>query len=319
MKIKITSHILLRLSALLLLPLFSLYDYLSAGELLPVWMCLNIWCALQLLLLYPLPHEAAGPSMAASAVSMSMSAGLKLIAAPPWMFAMGGTMLVFLFSLHRSARRFADVPPLFMVSTVWAGVMDYLCLIHTGAYIMTGVWLCVLVQWQAGALALLGLLSLFFGVQYLRIFSRRTLYLGKRKEHMIRQGQKGSGYRLPVQYVDSDSRSAVLFNEVVKIMEVKKPYLQEDFDLDDLSRMTRTNRLYLSKAINFHSGRNFNQLVNYYRVKYAAELIRKDSNLRMCDVAQMSGFHTTVSFNMAFKLNEHTTPSEYARSLKKVY
>ena len=123
---------------------------------------------------------------------------------------------------------------------------------------------------------------------------------------------------MPVQYVDSDSRSASLFNDVIRIMETKKPYLQEDFVIDDLSRMTRTNRLYLSKSINFHSGRNFNQLVNYYRVKYAIELIKKDPGLRMVEVAQMSGFHTVVSFNMAFKLNEHTTPSEFARSLIKL-
>ena len=101
-------------------------------------------------------------------------------------------------------------------------------------------------------------------------------------------------------------------------METKKPYLQDDFVVDDLSRMTRTNRLYLSKSINFHSGRNFNQLVNYYRVKYAMDLIRKDPGLRMVEVAQMSGFHTVVSFNMAFKLNEHMTPSEFARSLVKL-
>jgi len=205
-----------------------------------------------------------------------------------------------------------------MVSTVWAGVLDYLSLLHLSFFMLTGVWLCVLVRWPAGSWALLAVLTVFFVMQYYRIRTRSTLLLGRKKEQMIRQGQKGSGYKQPVQYVDSDSRSATLFNDVVKIMEVKKPYLQEDFGLDDLSRMTRTNRLYLSKAINFHAGRNFNQLVNYYRVKYAMELIRKDSDLRMSEVALMSGFHTTVSFNMAFKLNEHTTPSEYARSLRKI-
>lgn len=318
MKIKIRSHKLLRLSALLLMPLLSLYDFFSAGAWSPAVLCLNLWCALQLLILYPAPHEAAHPSVAAVLLSIVMCFSFKLSGAPSWAFVLGGTALVSCFSFHRGYCRFADIPPLFMVSTVWAGVLDYLSLLHLSFFMLTGVWLCVLVRWPAGSWALLAVLTVFFVMQYYRIRTRSTLLLGRKKEQMIRQGQKGSGYKQPVQYVDSDSRSATLFNDVVKIMEVKKPYLQEDFGLDDLSRMTRTNRLYLSKAINFHAGRNFNQLVNYYRVKYAMELIRKDSDLRMSEVALMSGFHTTVSFNMAFKLNEHTTPSEYARSLRKI-
>ena len=308
----------MRLSALMLAPLLSLYDLCAGGTLSPAVLSINLWCALQLLMLYPVPHENILPSIAACGLSLAVTLSLKLTAAPVWAFALGGTAVTFLFSLHRGSCRFAEVPPLFMVSTVWAGVLDYLCLMHISAYMLLGVWLCVPVRLPAASWALLASVLALFVMQYYRIMTRSTLFLGKRKETMIRQGQKGSGYKLPVQYVDSESRSAVLFNEVVKIMEVKKPYLQDDFDLDDLSRMTRTNRLYLSKAINFHSGRNFNQMVNYYRVKYAVELIRRDSGLKMSEVAEMSGFHTTVSFNMAFKLNEHTTPSEYARSLKKL-
>jgi transcriptional regulator GlxA family with amidase domain len=183
---------------------------------------------------------------------------------------------------------------------------------------MCGLWFCVLSRWPAGSWSMMGILAGFFVAQYYRIYTRSTLFLGRKKERLIKQGQRGSGYRMPVQYVDSESKSAMLFNEVVKIMETKKPYLQDDFDLEDLSRMTRTNRLYLSKSINFHSGRNFNQMVNFYRVKYAVELMKKDSGLKMSEIAVMSGFHTTVSFNMAFKLNEHMTPGEYVRSLKKL-
>ena len=315
---RIYSHKLLRLSALALMPLLLSYDILVAGKLSPAMLCINLWCALQLLLIYPLPHEDLHPSAAACGLSLAVSLGLKLLAAPAVLVVSVGSLLVFCFAIHRCVCRFADIPPLFMVSTVWPGVLDYLSLFHICAYLFTGVLLCVLVGSIAGLWTLSALISVFFGFQYYRIITRTTLFLGRKKETMIRQGQKGSGYKMPVQYVDSESRSAQLFNDVVKIMEVKKPYLQDDFTLDDLSRMTRTNRLYLSKAINFHSGRNFNQLVNYYRIKYAVELIKRDSGLKMSEVAEMSGFHTTVSFNMAFKLNEHTTPSEFARSLKKI-
>lgn len=318
MRLNISIHKLLRLSAVLLLPLLSLLDLLLPGRMTPSSLCLSLWCALQILILYPAPHEPTGPSLIAAGLSAAMSLAFRITCAPVWLTVTGGSLLVYCFALHRGVNRFAEIPPLFMVSTVWPGTIDYLNLMHLTAYLFMGVLICSMWHWPAACWSLSGLLALFFGIQYYRIFTRSTVFLGRRKEMLIKQGQRGSGYRMPVQYVDSDSRSAVLFNEVVKIMEVKKPYLQDDFDLEDLSRMTKTNRLYLSKSINFHSGRNFNQLVNYYRVKYAVELIKKDSGLRMSEVAAMCGFHTTVSFNMAFKLNEHTTPSEYARSLKKL-
>lgn len=163
-----------------------------------------------------------------------------------------------------------------------------------------------------------GVLLLSYATQYYRIYTRSTLLLGRDKEILIRKTQRGSAFRQPIQYVDSDSRSAELFNDVVRIMENRKPWLQDDFSIDDLARLAHTNRVYLSKSVNFHSGRNFNQLVNFYRVRYAVELIRKDPSLRMNEVSRMCGFHTVVSFNMAFKLNERMTPTEFAQSLKKL-
>ncbi|MBR3075349.1 MAG: AraC family transcriptional regulator [Bacteroidales bacterium] len=318
MKHKLPVHKLLRIAALSMMPLLTLCDFLADGIPHPSMLCVNLWYALQLLILYPLPHEETLPGAAACVSAAGIALLLKLLAAPQWLMLMSGAFWVFLFSVHRSVHRFSDIPPLFMVSTVWPGTLDYLELFHTAAYQFMALGVLSLTPYVAGSWIMMGLLALFFGLHYYRIYTRSTLFLGSRKEKTIKQGQKGSGYKQPVQYVDSESRSAILFNEVVKIMEVRKPYLQEDFVLEDLARMTRTNRLYLSKSINFHSGRNFNQLVNYYRVKYAVVLMKKDPGLKMSEIASMSGFHTTVSFNMAFKLNEHTTPSEFVRSLKKL-
>lgn len=317
MKIKIRLHKLMRLTALLLMPLLSVFDYFAAGMLSTV-LALDLWCSLLILILYPLPHEDIQPSLAACAVWVVMVLALKLLVVPPWLLVVAGAMLLFCFMIHRSVCHFGEVPQLFMASTVWNGALDYLCLIHSSAFLFCGVCLCALQSSIAGGWCLLAVFATFFVLQFYRIRTRSTVFLGKKKEKLIKQAQKGAGSNAPVDYVDSDSRSAVLFNDVLRIMETKKPYLQDDFALEDLSRMTRTNRLYLSKAINFHAGRNFNQLLNYYRVRYAVELLKKDEKLRMSEVAEMSGFHSTVSFNMAFKLNEHTTPSEYLRSLKKL-
>ncbi|MBP5721853.1 MAG: AraC family transcriptional regulator [Bacteroidales bacterium] len=318
MKKHVSLHLVLRLAALAAVPSFCVVDYIRMGAFPVDVMCVNIWTALLILMLYPVPHDPVVQSLYFAVPALCVSVALKLLGCPPWAFVAAGCFVLFLYVIAKTRRKFSDVPPLFLIAGVWQGVLDYLQLFHIVAFMMTGAWLCAFAGVVPAMWCLCAVLTMFFVLQYYRAFTRSTMFLSRKIETEIRQGQRSAAYRVPVQYVDSDSRSASLFNDVIRIMETKKPYLQEDFVIDDLSRMTRTNRLYLSKSINFHSGRNFNQLVNYYRVKYAIELIKKDPGLRMVEVAQMSGFHTVVSFNMAFKLNEYTTPSEFARSLIKL-
>lgn len=318
MKRKVASHRLLRIGALVPLPLFSVYDWLCSGISVPS-LCLNVWCSLLLLLQYPAPHETLRPSVVAIIASLLFTAGLRLVAAPPWIIVSYGCLILTCLAFYRGARRFDDIQSMFLISTVWPGVLDYLGVLHMLPGILLGFCITVpLVENPAFGWPLLVLLSAFLILQYCRIYTRRTFFLSKRNEALVKSGQRNNACRLPVQYVDSDSGTARLFNEVLRILEVQKPYLQQSFSVEDLARLTQSNRLYVSKAINIHSGRNFNQLVNYYRVKHAVELLRSNSKIRMSDLALKSGFHSTVTFNMAFKLNEHTTPSEYVRNLKKI-
>ncbi|MBQ9463056.1 MAG: AraC family transcriptional regulator [Bacteroidales bacterium] len=319
MKAKIRLHKILRLSALVLLLSLAAADWFKSGTLSPLRLCLNLWCSLFILMCYPLPDEQIAPSLMCGGVSFAMMLALKLTDAPVCAFVFSAGLLLFCLAVYRVRHRYYDIPPLYLVAAVWPGVQAQLHLLHLCAFMLAGIWLCALSpENEAASWTLSAFVLAFNVVQLYRIRTRSTLFLGKKKEGILKQTQKNQGYTMPVQYVDSESRSAVLFNDVVRIMETRKPYLQDNFVMEDLSRMTHTNRMYLSRAINFHSGRNFNQLVNYYRVKYAVELLKKDAGLKMVEVAQMSGFHNTVSFNMAFKLNEHITPSEFVRSLKKL-
>ena len=124
------------------------------------------------------------------------------------------------------------------------------------------------------------------------------------------------GPTLPVTSADDSGRMRKLYDRVVDVMEKKHPFLDEEFTLDDLARTVFSNRAYLSKTINILSGRNFSQFVNGYRVRYSMDLLRRDPSLRLIDVAMMSGFHTTVTFNMAFKLNMGETPSQFQERVR---
>ena len=94
-------------------------------------------------------------------------------------------------------------------------------------------------------------------------------------------------------------------------MTEKKPYLVTSFNEGDLASALFTNKVYLSRTINHYSGRNFRQYVNYYRVMYATELMKKDRHLKVTELALKCGFNSVVTFNAAFKLNMNMTPSAY--------
>lgn len=299
-------------------PVLVSCDLLCSGTLGPEALCVDLWWALQVLMLYPSSHESVIPSLQFTLVSVVFAVSLKTVGAlPAWHVACGASIMLGC-ALFRCLKKYSEVPPLFHVSAVWNNVEDQCALFHLGTSLWMGMMMVVVAHSAWACWAWAACMAVWYGLQYYRVYTRCTLLLGKDKETLIRKTQRGSAYREPIHYVDSDSRSAALFNDVVRIMETKKPWLQDDFGVDDLARLTHTNRMYLSKSINFHSGRNFNQLVNFYRIRYAIELLKKDPNLKMNEVSQMAGFHTVVSFNMAFKLNERMTPTEFIQSLKKL-
>lgn len=105
-----------------------------------------------------------------------------------------------------------------------------------------------------------------------------------------------------------------LFNRCCSYMEHKKPFLVEALTLSDLASAMFTNTLYLSRTINACSGKNFRRFVNDYRVDYAMGLFRKNMSLKVSELSEMSGFHTVVTFNMAFKLVKGVTPSIWCQA-----
>lgn len=102
-----------------------------------------------------------------------------------------------------------------------------------------------------------------------------------------------------------------LYERCCRYMAEKRPFLVDSFSLTDLSAALYTNKVYLSKTINYFADKNFRQYVNYYRILYAIELFNGNMHIKVQDMAELSGFHSTVSFNMAFKAVTGETPSEW--------
>ena len=53
-----------------------------------------------------------------------------------------------------------------------------------------------------------------------------------------------------------------LYDRCCRYMAERKPFLVESFSLGDLARVLYTNKVYLSKTINYYSGKNFRNYVN---------------------------------------------------------
>lgn len=227
-------------------------------------------------------------------------------------------MLLFVLSyfLYIAYRRFSGIRAMFRNTAVWHNVEEHSRFLYSIAFMVAGmIFLCA--GTSAGHLkgfltAVSAVMYLaLYAILYLRAMTGRTYVINRATEKRIKDIIKGNLRTSYIEKADEDKKMNNLFRRVVMYMEEKRPYLDQTFDMASLADLMFTNKLYLSKTINVLSGRNFRQFVNYYRVQRAIELFKQDPRLKICEVSEMSGFHTAVSFNMSFKVNTGKTPTEW--------
>ena len=108
-----------------------------------------------------------------------------------------------------------------------------------------------------------------------------------------------------------------LYDRCCKYMMERRPFLVDNYSLQDLANALFTNRAYLSKTINKFSGRNFCSYVNYYRIMYAVELFRANMSLKVTDMAELSGFHSITSFYHSFRSVMGEPPSHWCSRVRR--
>ncbi len=104
-----------------------------------------------------------------------------------------------------------------------------------------------------------------------------------------------------------------LYDRIVTYFEEEKPFLDSRLTINDVVRVVFSNKVYISRAISQFTGRNFCQFVNYYRIAYSKECFRMNPDLKITALAEMSGFNSVVSYNMAFRLFMEENPSDWCR------
>lgn len=288
----------------------------------------DMMVATGILAMYPCSFEK--PSLALKTAATDICAGITVLIvfhfipsgysvfrAQRVVFMVTAAVTVFIFHYVASAvRRLKGIRLFFRNAAVWYGVEDYsrflyalvylcLCMMLTCAALVPGN--TGLVLESAGAVAFMAL----YAVLYMRALTGRTFILDEGTEMRIKDIIKGNLRTSFIDKAEEDRKMNNLYRKIMLYMSEDKPYLDPSFCMNDMATKVYSNKLYLSRTINLLSGRNFRQFVNYHRIQYAIALFKKDPKLKVGEVAEMSGFNSGVSFNMAFKVNTGKTPSEW--------
>lgn len=187
---------------------------------------------------------------------------------------------------------------LFLLMNVMFLVMS-LCISLSSARVVAGI-VSVLLMLQLVALGL-------------RVVQDSLFVIWQRHERRIVESMKMSQTDIAQSTPKSNELYGDIYARIVALFEADKPYLDSELTINDVVKKIFTNKLYISRAISRFAGRNFCQFVNYYRVSYSIKLFRDNPDLKVAELANQSGFNSTVSFSMAFRLYMTECPSDWCR------
>ena len=112
------------------------------------------------------------------------------------------------------------------------------------------------------------------------------------------------------------SNDEILFRRIEKIVHDENMYLDSDLTLAKLSKQLGNSKQQISSVINEYAQRNFNDYINYFRIRDAKKLLEEEHSEKytISSIAFDMGFSSLSSFNSAFKKFEGITPSAYRKN-----
>ncbi len=122
-------------------------------------------------------------------------------------------------------------------------------------------------------------------------------------------------------YQTSNLTTNASFSIKVKLeylIENKQIFMNNELRLQDVADELKVNRHHLSQVINENYGIGFFDLINRYRINYAANLMTQSkSKFTISEIAYQSGFNNKVTFYKEFKKYFKFTPLEYMANKEK--
>ncbi len=112
------------------------------------------------------------------------------------------------------------------------------------------------------------------------------------------------------------SKAAAYYEEVLRLMEQEKMYLDPELNLKELASRIGISSNYASQILNHYSGKNFFEFVNGYRVEEVKRLLNDEaySHLSLLGIGMECGFNSKSTFNLSFKKLTGHPPSYFKRA-----
>jgi len=118
--------------------------------------------------------------------------------------------------------------------------------------------------------------------------------------------------------LDEDEK-IVLSNRILKLFEDTEEIFATDFNLNKLSELVGSNYKNVSQIINEQFGKNFNQLLNEYRIKEACRRLNdivRYGQYTIESIGEGVGYGSRSTFVTTFKKITGLTPSEFQKQAR---
>lgn len=139
-------------------------------------------------------------------------------------------------------------------------------------------------------------------------------YAGYRQRFSMRDIE--SDEQMADEVVDESTNISELRTRIEQLMVQERLYLSPNLKIVDLVKQLNTNRNYIYRAINRGKGISFTEYVNGMRIDYAKNLIERNPEMTLAEVALKSGFSSSTSFYRNFKSLTGMGPKDYLDSVK---
>ena len=114
----------------------------------------------------------------------------------------------------------------------------------------------------------------------------------------------------------SEADASEYLSRLEKFLQDKKPYLNSELTIHELSTELDISRHHLTQVMNEKLNKNFYTLINEYRMEEVKQRLEdpKYHNYTMLAIAYDAGFNSKSTFNHFFKKSAGMTPSQYKKA-----
>lgn len=182
-----------------------------------------------------------------------------------------------------------DFPLNFAIRIEWLPIA--ICLLMYLCFVMDQVWV------KMGRDVLFTIVNIWFVMCTLN--PHRTKNYPQAR--VLKKKEESQADKATPKYRLTSKQCNQMEEDLMKVLQDEKLYLNEHLTLHDLTRRMNTNRNYLSEVISRSHYRTFYQLVNTLRIDYACEMIRRDPEMKFEQVGFASGFTSGSLFSRVFK------------------